>query len=126
MSAQQREAVLVILQLLNRNVPALYRVALGTVGAHLALVHVTVTIRAVFPDIGENRLDMALRALHFFVHPAQRILGLVVVKLRVRADGAPPGGGVTVLARDRQRAVRTSSGPLLRRMRWCVRRLPSK
>lgn len=69
-SPEQREAVLVVFHLLHGYVPALHRVALRTVRAHLSLVHVGVTVLAILSHVRENRLDVALRALHFFVHAA--------------------------------------------------------
>ena len=112
--AEEREAVLVIFELLHRDVPALDGVALSTVRAHLALVNVGMTVLAILSHIGKNRFHVALRALHFFMHPAEGILGLVVIEFRVCADGAPGSGGVAVFARDREGTVRTSSSPLLR------------
>jgi hypothetical protein len=107
--AQERKAILVIFYLLDGIVPALNGVALRTVGAHLPLVNVGVTILTVLPYVSEHGLDVALRALHFFVHAAQGVLGFVVVKLRNGADGAPACRGVTVFARNGQGAMRTSS-----------------
>jgi hypothetical protein len=107
---QQWKAVLMILHLLDGVIPALHRVALRTVGAHLPLVDVSVTVLAVLAHVGEHGLDVALRALHFFVHAAQGILGFVVIELRNGADGAPTRGCVAVFARNIQGAMRTSSG----------------
>ena len=123
---QQREAVLVIFQLLHGHVPALHGVALRAVRAHLCLVHVGVAVFTIPPHVSENRLDMALRALHFFVHTAQGILGLVVVEFGNCADGAPSGGRVAVFAGDRQRAVRASSALPLRQGNGSVGWLPGK
>jgi len=74
---------------------------------------VRVAIGAVFPDVCENRFYVTLCALHFFVHPAQRISRLVVIEFGHRADRAPTRRCVTVLARDVQRPVRISPGFLL-------------
>lgn len=106
--AQQRETVLVILYLLDGNVPALNGVALGAVRAHLALVNIGVAILTVFPDVGEDRLDVALHALDFFVHPTQGIFGLVVIEFGNGADGLPARSGVAIFARNCQGAVRTT------------------
>ena len=111
--AQKREAVLVILHLLNGNIPTLYGVTLCAVGTHLAAMNVGVAIGAILSDIGEDRLDVARDALHVFVHATQGIVGLVVIEFRNGADGSPTGGGVTVLAGDRQRTVRITGGFLL-------------
>jgi hypothetical protein len=105
--AEQREPILVILYLLNCNIPALHRVALRAIRAHLPLVNVRVALFAILADIGEHRLDVALVALHFFVQAPQRITRLVVIEFRNRTNGLPARRGVTVLARDRQGAVRT-------------------
>jgi len=98
--AKEREAVLVILELLDGNIPALDGVTLSTVGAHLPLVNVGVAVLAVFAYIGENGFDVALNALHFFVHAAQGILGLIVVEFGIGADGPPSRGIVAVFTRD--------------------------
>ena len=106
-SSQQREAVPVLLYLLDGNIPALDGVALRAIRAHLPLVNIGVTIRAILPRVGEHRFDVALRALHLFVHATKGILGLIVVKLRNGANGPPTRGRVAVFARNRERSVRT-------------------
>jgi len=108
--AQQREAILVILHLLDGDIPALNSVALRAVRAHFSLVDVGVAILAILADVGEHRLDMALHALDFFVQSAKRIPGLVVIELRHGTDGAPARSVVTVFTRNRKRTVRTTSG----------------
>ena len=101
--SEQRETVLVIFDLLHGDVPALNGVTLRTVRAHPSLVHVGMTVLAILPDIRENRLHVALRALHSFMHTAQRIPGLVVIEFQVRLDRAPRGHLVAVFARDGER-----------------------
>ena len=107
-----------ILNLLDRNVPALHRVALCAVRPHSAIVNVRVAVLAIFPDIRENRLNVALRASHFFVHPAQGVTGLVVVKFGVRTNRFPGGSRMAILAGDGEGSMRTSSGLPLRWLRW--------
>ena len=92
-----------ILDLLHGNIPALNGVTLRAVRAHPALVHVGMTVLAILPDIRENRLHVALRALDFFMHTAQRIPGLVVIEFRIRLDRAPRVYLVTIFARDGER-----------------------
>jgi hypothetical protein len=100
MSTQQREAILVILHLLHRDIPSLYRVALLAVRSHLAAMNICVTVRAILAYVRKHGLNVAFDTFHFFVHSAQRIIGLVVIELGYRADGLPTGGRVTVLTRD--------------------------
>lgn len=68
--SQKREAVLVILDLLHGDIPALNGVTLRAIRAHLSLVHVRVAILTVLTYVCENGLHVALRALHFFMHTA--------------------------------------------------------
>lgn len=98
MRAQKRKAVLVILHLLYRDIPSLHGVTLCAIGAHLAAMNIGVAIGAILADVCKDRLDMALDAAHFLVHPTQRIAGLVVIKFRNRAYGTPSRRGVAVLA----------------------------
>jgi hypothetical protein len=89
MRAGQWEAIHVLIDLLDGNIPALHSVALLAVGAHLALVDIRVAIRALRADISKDRLGVALRARHAFMHAAQGILRRVVIKFRDRADRLP-------------------------------------
>ena len=104
--AQQRETILVILYLLNGNIPALHGVALRAIRAHPPLVNVRVALFAILADIGEYWLDVALRALHFFMQAPQSITCLVVIEFRNRTNGFPACRRMTVLARNGQRTVR--------------------
>jgi len=101
----------VILDLLHGDIPALNGVTLRTVRAHPSLVHVGMTVLAILSDIRENRLHVTPRALYFFMHPAQRIPGLVVIEFRIRLDRAPRGHSVAIFARDgERRPVRIARG----------------
>ena len=104
---EEREAVLVIFDLLDCNIPTLDGVALGAVRAHLALVDVHVAVFAILSDVRKNGLHVALHAVDLFVHAAQRVASLVVVKLRGLANGFPDRRRVAVLARNREGTVRT-------------------
>lgn len=115
--SQQGKPVLVILNLLHGNIPSLDRVAICAIRAHLSLVHVGVAILAILSNVGENRFYVALRALHFFVHATQRILGLVMIKLRNSTDRPPSRSGVAILTRNRKSSVRTTAVLPLRRRR---------
>jgi len=111
--AEQRKTILVVLYPLDGNIPAPHGVALRAIRAHLPLVNVRVALFAILAHIGEHRLEMALRALNFLVHLAQRIAGFVVIEFRNRTDRAPARSGVAILARNGERSVRTTgSHPL--------------
>ena len=110
MSAEKWETILVIVDLLYGNLPALNRVTLRAIRSHFSLVDIGVTILAILPYVGEYRLGVATRARHLLMQAPQRILGLVVVEFRDGTDRTPSGGGMAIFAGNRQRSVRTSSG----------------
>jgi hypothetical protein len=110
MGAEKREAILVILHLLVYGFPTLHRVALSAIRAHLTAVNIRVTIDAVLPDVGEDRIQVTERAFHTLVHSPQRIFRLVVIEFRACLDRAPRCGGMAIFARDGElRAMRTAS-----------------
>ena len=89
MSADEREAILMVTNRGYGNLPAFDGVTRLTIRAELAAVDVGMAIRTFLSHIGKNEFYMALGALHIFVHAAQRVAGLVVVKFRDAADGLP-------------------------------------
>jgi hypothetical protein len=66
-SAEQWKTVIVIFHALWGDIPRLGCVALRAVGAHLTPVNVCVAVSAILADVGEDRLEVALYAVHFFV-----------------------------------------------------------
>ena len=108
-SSEQRKAVLVLVDLLHGNLPALDGVALFAAGTELAFMDVGVTIRALIAHVGKYRFDMALRAGDPLMHTAQREAGLVVVELWHVADRLPSTQRVAVLAGNIQVAVRAAA-----------------
>jgi len=94
----QREAVVVLLDLLHIHLPALDRMALFAIGSELAPVDVSVAVLTALADVRKNRLDVALDARHRLVHAAQRILGLVVIEFRNRPNRLPCTDRVAILA----------------------------
>lgn len=69
-----------------------------TVRAELAAVNVCVAVRAFLAYIGEHQFDMALRALHLFVHSAERVVSFVVIEFRDAADRLPTQRRMTIFA----------------------------
>ena len=114
---EQWETVLVIFHLLHCNIPALHRMALCAIRAHLSLMDVGVAVLAILSDVCENRFHMALRALHFFVHAAERVFCLGVIKFGNGPNRPPSRGGVTILTGNGECTMRTAAALPLRR--WC-------
>ena len=117
MSPDERKQILVVANLLLGGEPALLDVALGAVRAKLAKMNVGMAIGAVLPDIGEDRLGMALAAGHFAMPAAEGIARSVVIEFRKRTKRRPAGGRMTILARNLERTVGIWRGILLRRRR---------
>jgi len=111
---QQWKAVLMLLDLLGLDLPALHRVTLLTIGPELAPVDICVAIRTTHAHVGKDKIGMAPYAVHFFVHPSQRVARPVVVKLRNVADGLPASIGMAVLAGNVDGAMRVPPGLLIR------------
>lgn len=62
MRPSEREAVVMLLNLLDRNLPASNGVALLAAGPQLAPVNIRVAILTALTNVGEYRLHVALRA----------------------------------------------------------------
>jgi hypothetical protein len=121
--SDQRKTVDVLIDLLNRNIPAFYGVALLAVSAHLALVNVRVTVRALGPHIRKNQLGMALRTTHALVHTAERIPRGVVIEFRNRPNRLPTAECVAILAGNTKATVGTAG--VRRRVRLSTSRFPA-
>ena len=109
MRAEQRKSVEVLLNRLDRYLPAEDGMALGAILAELSAVNVGVTIGAVLANVGKNRLGVASRAGYFFVHAAKRITRGIVVEFRNGANGDPAGVGVAIFTGNVEWTMRTSA-----------------
>ena len=98
--ADQWKAILVIPNRRHRNPPALDRVTRFAIGAELRAVNIRMTVCAFLTHIRKHQFDVALHASHFFMHAAQRVARLVVVKFRDAADGLPAQRRMAVFARN--------------------------
>lgn len=105
--AGQREAIIVLLNILGRHSPSADSVALLTICAQLALMNIGMAVLAARAHIAENRFDVALRTSHILVHTAQRIACLVVIELGNGADRLPSLCSVAVLTGNVQVAMWT-------------------
>jgi len=99
-----------LIDVVNRNLPAIDAMAQIALGTVFSTVQVCVTILALPADIGEHGIEMAFLAEHLGVHAAQGICRLVVIELGILADGHPGGRRMAILARNVEWSVRTSAG----------------
>ena len=103
----QREPVIVLLDLLNRNLPAAHRVALLAIRSQLPLMNVCVAVLTSLSDVGEHGLHVTLDAGHRLVHAAQWVSCLIVIEFWNRTDRFPSSSCMAVLTRNVQISVRT-------------------
>lgn len=66
----KREAIVMLLDLLDADLPSLDRVALLAVGSQLPSVNIGMAVLAALPHIGKHRFHVALHAGHRLVHAA--------------------------------------------------------
>jgi hypothetical protein len=105
MRPYQRKPILVIADLLQRDLPTLDRMAAFAVRSELAAVNIRVAVGASGTDILENQTDMAFCATHLFMHSPQWIARVIVVELGIGSDGLPTGERMTIPAWCRYRTV---------------------
>jgi hypothetical protein len=106
--SHQREAVLVLVDLLHGDLPPLHGMALVAGRAKLPFVDIGVTISAFLTYVGKNWTGMALSAGHPLVHAAQRKSRLTMVEFRNGADRFPAAHGVAILTGNTEWAMRTA------------------
>lgn len=120
--SSEGEAVAVLLDLLNRNLPSPDRVAGLAIGSQLPLVNVGMAVLAALSNVAEHRFYVALSAGDGLVHAAQRVARPVVVEFWNGSNRRPPAGCMAILTRNSEVPVRTaSSARYLRLPRTWVR-----
>ena len=113
--SDQRKTILVLLDVLDGNLPALDRVAIRAVGSQLPAMDVGMAIGAGMAYVSKHHLGVALRAgVDRGMHATERIPGFVMVEIRQRPDRFPARVGVTRLARKTEATVGASRGGLVR------------
>lgn len=100
MSADQRKAVLVLIDVVNRNLPAIWVVAEFTLRSIFATMKICVAILAFVWDVAEIKIRVTIHALHYRVASAQRKSGLRMCEFRFGPDWLPALRGMTLLTRN--------------------------
>ena len=98
MSADQGKTVLMFVDVVNRNLPAVGIVAECALSSVLSPMQIRVTVLTLHRRVAENESLMAIGALHFRVPSAQRELGVRMVELQLGAKRFPALGRMTLLA----------------------------
>jgi hypothetical protein len=87
--ADQREPVLMLIDVVHRHLPAIDAVAQIAFGSVLAAMDVGMTVLALASDVGEHAINMAFLAEDIHVHTPQWIARLSMIKLGILADRHP-------------------------------------
>jgi hypothetical protein len=87
--ANERKAILMVTNRGYGNLPAFDGVTRFAIRAELAAVNVRMAVRTLLSHIRKNQFYVALGALDFFVHTAQRVNCLVVVEFGNTANRLP-------------------------------------
>jgi hypothetical protein len=105
--AGKRESIVMLLHILDRNLPSAHGVTLLAIGSQLTPVNIGVAVLAVLTNVGEHHLHVTSGAGHGSVHSTEGITSPTVIEFRDGADWLPAIRRVAVLAGNRQIAVRT-------------------
>lgn len=126
MSAEQRKTILMVLDVLDRDTPALDRVTFLTARSKLPAMKVRVAVRTFRAYARENRIRVAGLAVEFCVCAAKRKSGFLVAEVRETPYGLPASLRVTALTTKLQISVRTAGRPTLGSLRTDRRHKSSK
>lgn len=113
-SAEEREAILMVLDVLDRDAPALDRVTFLTTRSKLAAMKIRMAIHALRSYARENRIRVAGLAVEFRVCASKRKSSLLVAELRKAPNRLPAGLCVTAFTTELQISVGTARRPALR------------
>ena len=104
----QREAILMLVDVVHRHRPAVHVVTQVALGTIFASMNVRVAVLALLAGICENRIDVALLTWDLRMQTTQRKSRLAVIKFRLRTQRQPTFAGMAVLTCNFQRPVRVS------------------
>jgi hypothetical protein len=98
MSTDQRESILMLIDVVNGNLPTIGVVAEVTLGAILAAMQIGVAVLALDGGVAEIQILMAVDALHLRVPAPQRKLGSRMGEFEFGTQRLPAFSAVTLLA----------------------------
>jgi hypothetical protein len=100
MSTDQRKSILMLIDVVNGNLPTIGVVAEVTLGAILAPMQIGVAVLALDGGVAEIEILVAIDALHFCVPATQRKLSSRMIEFEFGAQRLPALSAVTLLARN--------------------------
>jgi len=109
MCTDQGKPVLVLIDIVNRNLPPIRVVAQFAFGPILAPMEVSVAILALIRSVGEVQIGVTIPTSHNRMAAAKLKACLFVFELGLGPDRLPTFDGVTVLARNVEFSVRAAN-----------------
>lgn len=104
----ERKPILVLIDVVNRDLPAIWVMAQFTFRPVLSPVEIRVAVLTFFWNIAEVEIGVTVHTRYFRVPPPQRESGLRVLELHIRSQWLPSLLRVTLVARNVERfSVRT-------------------
>jgi len=85
-----------VANLLAGSDPSLRVVALSAVRTEFSEMNIGVTIGAVFADVREFWLGVALRTVQSFMHAAERVSRFVMIEIRSFTNRSPGSGSMAI------------------------------
>jgi hypothetical protein len=107
MRPDQREAVLMLIDVVDRDLPSGVAMAEIALGGVLSAVDIRVAVLTLIAYFREHQVTVAILATNALVHPAQREASLPMIELQNVTKGFPTLRGMAVLAGYLQCTVRT-------------------
>jgi hypothetical protein len=107
MRPDQRETVLMLIDVVDRNLPPGVAMAEIALGAVLSAMDIRVAVLTLIADFREHEVAMAILATNALVHPTEGETGLAMFELQNVTKRLPPLRGMAILAGYLQCTVRT-------------------
>ena len=107
MSADERKAILMLIDGVNGHLPSGDLVAELALRAISAAVNVGMAVLTIGADVCENRVDVTSLAAHAAVQTEQRKTGLGVIEIGLFTNRSPLRNRVALSAGDLERTMRT-------------------
>ena len=94
--SDQGKTVLMLVNIVHRNCPAVGRVTQVALSTVFPPVDVSMTVLTLLTGVREYRINVTLLACNFRMHSAQRKWSLHMIELRLRPQRKPPLAGMAV------------------------------
>lgn len=107
MRPDEREAVLMLIDVVDRHLPSGVAVAQITLGSIFSPMDIRVAVLTLISDFGEHQVGMTILTTNALVHPTQSEASLAMIELKNATKRFPTLRSMAILAGCLQYTVRT-------------------